>query len=240
VTASEFAENPVIAAANEKLQRGASYLSSIPLNVWRNLIMLVAAIWMCHSLASLFWTVFPTPDIPEPKNIAAPPPQASASSSSNVNVDIAALQALNLFGEVGEITSKPEEVPQGGNDIISAEETRLNIKLQGVIASSDPKHARAIIDDNKEQLLLRIDEELPRNKGVKLARVMDKKVILDNNGRYEALTLYDEKQLKGNRSASNQHRVPNRSSSNSQARRADSAPKRTTEVCYLRRFGRVA
>lgn len=194
MTVSEFTENPLYQSVIEKLQRAVAYLASLPLVWWRNLLIVFALLWCCHSFATLFWLVFPSPELPQPERLAAPPASGGGGSSTAVNVDVAALQAQNLFGELGETRSDiagDQQTAALGDDV-DAQETRLSIKLHGVVASFDPEYARAIIEDGKEQFLVRINEELPGNKGVKLARVMESKVILDNRGKYESLSLYND------------------------------------------------
>ncbi|MBX2858382.1 MAG: type II secretion system protein GspC [Cellvibrionaceae bacterium] len=193
MTVSEFTENPIYQSVSEKMRRFAAYLASLPLAWWRNLLIVFALIWACRSLAALFWLVFPSVELPQPERLAAPPALGTGAANT-VSVDIAALQTQNLFGELGETRSDIEEEQQTaaiGDDVV-AQETRLSIKLHGVVASFDPQYARAIIEDGKDQFLVRINDELPGNKGVKLARVMDSKVILDNRGKYESLSLYND------------------------------------------------
>lgn len=207
---TQFANKPLLVTANQFWQRSYAYLRTLPLDVWRNSVLFLAALWICHSLASLFWLVFPVPDIPQPPRFAAPVPQSTASASSGVKVDVAKLQEVSLFGKAGEVPvelQQTTEVPALDVDEANAATTKLNLELHGVIASSDPNEARAIIEDGNQQGLYRIGEELPRNRGVKLVKVLEERVILDNNGTPESLWLYSEEDFKKSAGNRSRHRV---------------------------------
>lgn len=199
--ATSFADNPLLYKANHYGAHAVTYMRSLPLDFWRNGVFYLAVFWIVHSLAGLFWLVFPVPTPPQPSRLAAPVAVESSSPGTTVQVDVAEIQSLKLFGDAANapaVEPVSEEQPVAAAEGIEDEAatTRLSLKLHGVIASSDQDQARAIIDNGSEQGLYRIGEELPKNPGVKLAKVLEERVILDNKGKYESLWLYSEEDFK--------------------------------------------
>lgn len=181
------ADTPFVANVSHELARAGAHLKKVPLNVWRFGFIALALVWICFSLARLFWFLMPSPDIPAPPVVAVQP--ESTGTSSGRSVDIAGLQALGLFGDFNaEAAAQAEESSDEPRPI-----TSLNLELQGVIASSDPMDSWAIIGKSAgEQKLYKIDDEIEDMRGVKVAEVLDLKVVLNNNGRLEDLWLYGE------------------------------------------------
>src|SRR5690606_3683673 len=73
-----------------------------------------------------------------------------------------------------------------------AVDTKLNLVLRGVVASSDENSARAIIADARAQAIYSPGDDIEGQQGVKLAKVLPLRVILDNRGQYESLWLYKD------------------------------------------------
>lgn len=166
-------------------------VSRVPVNIWRNIILFVLLVWVCHSLASLFWQVIPSPELPKPAVVAAPV-KASVGATSTVAIDVDALVDLKLFGDaveqlVDNSAPSPEVVDDNVDDI---EDTDLNIKLHAVVSSSDQSAARAIIANGSAQELYRVDDEIMN--GVTLTKVLSDRVIISNRGKQQALWLYTE------------------------------------------------
>jgi len=83
--------------------------------------------------------------------------------------------------------------PDGGADIArGARETRLALTLHGIIASSDPARARAIIQHSGGTDLYATGEALPVAGRVVLVKILERQLVLQNAGVYELLTLFDE------------------------------------------------
>lgn len=188
MTAERLTEHPLYLAAGSQIQRLWGKLREVPPIRWRQLCILLLVLWICHSIADLFWLVIPEPSLPEPPLVAQPSVENTVSGGTSV--DIASLQALKLFGDAAEAEVQPtEEVkPQGIEE--EAVDTRLSLKLQGIVASNDERDGWAIIADGSQQDLYKVGDELPQGNKVTLAKVLDLRVILDNNGRYESLWLY--------------------------------------------------
>lgn len=204
MTVRQFADSPFLASAGDKLERLYQYLRQLPLGVWRNLVIVLSLFWICHSLATLFWVVAPVPDVPQPSSFAQP--LTEDSSASGVNIDLAGIQGLKLFGdaagEAAVVEAPSEQVALPGIED-QAVTTSLNLKLQGLISSTNQDEARAVIADGNSQALYSIGEKLPQGNNVKLAKILPQRVILDNNGRYESLWLYSEEDFKGSAAYAN-------------------------------------
>lgn len=194
VVASGIAQNTL-----HRLEHIVGKSRQIPTRAWRRACLAVLALWLCYSLSQLFWVLMPEPDIPEPP-LTLPSNTAFADqplSSAGERVDIEALKQLSLFG-VGAVEEQPIVAKLPGIEQ-EAVETSLRLVLHGAVPSSDPQQAKAIIGDGGKQMGFRPGEELSLGpRGVKLAKVLVDRVILDNNGRYETLWLYDKQQAGSN------------------------------------------
>lgn len=164
----------------------------------RRLLLVILSIWIILALVRLVWALLPQPELaPLPANIVNP--VTSAGTAQQVaSVDISKMVAWHLFGEVGavdEVVAEPEIAPAGGDrDGIEegARETRLDLTLRGVVASTGDGLGHAIIEYRSQQDVYAVEDQLPVSGKVLLAKVMPRQVVLDNGGNYELLTLFEE------------------------------------------------
>ena len=111
------------------------------------------------------------------------------------------MKAWHLFGEVGaepspQVEPEPVAAVTGREGIEKgAKETRLDLKLRGVVASTIEGLGYAIIEYKNQQAIYAVDDKLPVPGQVLLAKVMSGQVVLDNGGAYELLELFDESPL---------------------------------------------
>ena len=212
MSVTSIAENPHVALASEKLRDLASRVSALPVSYWRNALFVIAALWLCHSLSSAVWLLIGSPDLPLPDKTAAP--VVASSQSGGKTVSFADVQGLSeIFGEASDVPAPvvtPEPVQ---SDMDNLSTTRLNLKLQGVIASNDPTKGGAIIEEGSDQSFYSVGDELKKNRGVKLVGVMEQRVVIDNKGKRENLWLYSEEDFKksqsvSSRSSSSRKKVP--------------------------------
>jgi len=175
---------------------GTERLKRLPLSFWRNALFAIALIWITYSLARLFWLVLPAPELAAPSAFAVPTQSRSAQVQTH-NVDLVAMQSRQIFGEGVAAESEPE--PQQTQVEDDVEKTRLNLKLVGLLSSSDNKYSSATIANGSNQAIYQVNEKLPVGNNVKLAKVLSDRVILNNNGNYEALWLYSEADFNVNR-----------------------------------------
>lgn len=167
----------------------------------RQLLLALLLLWLLLSLARLVWSLLPAEDelaeVPAVINPVVP----TGPRESAVDVDIDQLRAWHLFGEAGqEVQQLPQEVPSAApaaRDGIEkgARETRLQLRLRGVVASTEDGLGHAIIEHRNKQEVYAVDDKLPLSGEVLLAKVMPRQVVLDNGGTYELLTLYEETEL---------------------------------------------
>lgn len=144
-----------------RLHRGAIVLA------W---VLAVLAAWW---LAQLTWQVL-TP--------AAAPVTLAAGNNMSVQtaerVDISTIQNLKLFGD--------REAPAEREAALDAPETTLNIRLVGLTASADPLRSAAIVEQGGDQQTYIIGERIANSRAT-VEGIFADRVILDNNGRREAL-----------------------------------------------------
>jgi len=205
-----LADNPLLIAANDYWQRTVVFLKRVPLIYWRNLLLFLAAFWICNSVGGLFWWLVPASTPLQPARLAVPVKEEV--TVSRADIDISVLQELKLFGDGGTAPVLDVAESQLAPALDGLEEgaatTRLSLQLNGIISSTDPQSARAIIADGNDQQLYRIGEEIAKAQGVKLAKVLEERVILDNNGSYESLWLYSEADFKQSQNNRNRYTVP--------------------------------
>ncbi len=138
----------------------------------------VAVVLLARSAAELTWRLVPTPEVSAGTPVQKLQP-ASQSAAARPGTRIA---EMHLFGEVKQVTAKAEPAP------VTAPETRLNLTLRGVIASDNPKKARAIITDgNRLEKFYRPGDEVTG--GAQLETIHPDRVILQRGGRFETLSL---------------------------------------------------
>ena len=82
---------------------------------------------------------------------------------------------------------KPREGIENG-----ARETSLALTLTGIVASTADGLGSAMIEARKKQELYSVGDDLPANGKVTLAKILPKQVVIDNNGTYELITLFDD------------------------------------------------
>jgi general secretion pathway protein C len=146
------------------------------------LLLLIAL--LAQSLAQLTWQVLPT----QPQKALVAPRSATpgaAKTGQSRDADIRRIAQWHLFGDVTKVTPKPVA------EVTEAPDTRLNLKLLGLLASSDPQAARAIIADGKGvEEAYAVGQNLPGN--AVLREIYADRVILEYRGRLEALRLPKE------------------------------------------------
>lgn len=184
------------------LKRVVDLLRQLPLSAWKNLVTLLLVIWLAYTLAKLAWLLLSAGASVEPVDVTQPLPinatLTERSGAFTSSIDVAGLKQLDLFG--GAMGGEAVDAPPAPTLEDSAIETRLQLLLNGIIDSSEQSGARAIISDGEQQALYAPGEVLPLGSNVKLVRVLDDRVILDNEGRYESLWLYIDEPI-SNRAA---------------------------------------
>lgn len=164
----------------------------------------VFAIWGVLALSQLIWALLPAGDVPLPADAAIinPASLATATTRGDDPVNIGQVQSWHLFGEAGAVDPaaqlpEVETAEASARDGIEkgARETRLALKLRGVVASSEDGLGYAVIEHKSKQDIYAVEDKLPVSGRVTLAKVMPRQVVLDNGGTYELLELFDDSSL---------------------------------------------
>ncbi len=147
-------------------------------------VALLFAVLLGIALAQLLWSLIPLPQTaawhPAPAPVAAP----AAGGPRSATVDVATIQSANLFGQYN-----PEPTAdESGNAPI----TSLNLKLLGILASSDnERYSRALIE-------VAAGDERPFGvgaqviQGATLQAILPDRVVLARSGKLETLLLERE------------------------------------------------
>jgi general secretion pathway protein C len=167
-------------------------------------LLALLSLWAVLALARLAWVFVPVEDaeLATDLQVINPVSTAGVGSADAAPVDIQRMMDWHLFGEAGAEPVETPAVPEqtaasGARDGIEngARETRLDLKLQGIVASSEDGLGHAIIEHKKRQSVYAVDDKLPVKGEVVLAKVMPQQVVLDNGGKYELLKLFEKTKL---------------------------------------------
>ena len=175
-----------------QLRRFVALLNQVSLQRWQWLVVLLLVIWLSHSLARLFWLVTPSPVIP-PATLSVVTTDARAPGASSPSVNINQITDLAPFGDTAQEVAAPVEAQastQGIED--DAADTQLNLTLRGVLGSNREQAGRAIIVAGDRPDVYAVGDTLPVGNNVTLAKVLDGRVIINNNGNFESLWLFKD------------------------------------------------
>jgi general secretion pathway protein C len=163
-------------------------------------VIAFALVWIVFSITQVIWSLVPVQTVTMPDNLVVLNPAESPPLGTQVqSVDLDKVLSWNLLGTVGE-TSVPiiiEEIDVESRQGIEegARETRLDLKLRGIISSADDGLGHAIIEYKLKQQVYAVEDKLPISGRVILAKVMPDRVVIDNRGTYELLILYEDSAL---------------------------------------------
>ena len=165
----------------------------------------LAALWLISALANLVWSLLPAPETPATPATIVNPLQGAVQGGQRPAIKINELVNWNLFGTpdmkipAADSAAAQSSAARPAGELAGIEdgagETRLSLRLQGVIASGVPQAARAIIEHQKTQQQYALGDKLPVSGQVKLVKIMADRVVLDNGGKYELLLLFDKESL---------------------------------------------
>lgn len=140
------------------------------------ILLTVAAAWQA---AILTWTVVETvslqPSLPPAKSLS------NGDTAANATESMDRIAALHLFG-TAEVST--DTLAAAAAD---APETRLNLKLRGVLAATESELSRAIISSGSEDKVYPVGATVPG--GATLEAVLADRVLLRRDGRLETLRL---------------------------------------------------
>ena len=169
----------------------------------QKVLMAVLILWAVNSLANALWALVPGSPISVSQSVVInPPPSSNAASAGSETIDVSSILGMSVFGaaepsEVQDLApvnavAAPREGIENG-----ARETSLALTLTGIVASTADGLGSAMIEARKKQELYSVGDDLPANGKVTLAKILPKQVVIDNNGTYELITLFDDNGIVG-------------------------------------------
>lgn len=152
------------------------------------LVLLIA-----YTLAQLLWTLWPstTPTaIPNfPTNTLAP---AASQTANAQTIDVQSTLRSGIFGQYTRTATTPVASKPTVADN-NAPTTKLSLKLTGVIVLQPEEDSRAFIGSTTKQEIYAVGDALKNMRGVSLENIYHDRVILNHNGRLEALYIQKPK-----------------------------------------------
>lgn len=167
----------------------------------QTVILLLLSVWITASIASLLWSLWSGPSAPEKSTVIINPPGQIQQAEQTASVNLESMLGLGLFGDpvVSNDDVAVQTVEKTERDGIEqgARETRLDLILVGTLVTSSDGLGTAVIESKKDQMTYAVGDTLPVGTDVTLAKVLPKQVVLDNAGKFELLTLFEENPLAG-------------------------------------------
>ena len=166
-------------------------------------LIAVIVLWAVNSTANALWALIPSSPVEVSKSVVInPPPSSNAASAGSETMDVSSILGMSVFGaaehsEVQDLApvnavATPREGIENG-----ARETSLALTVTGIVASTTDGLGSAMIEERKKQELYSVGDDLPANGKVTLAKILPKQVVIDNNGTYELITLFDDNGIVG-------------------------------------------
>ncbi|WP_159581396.1 type II secretion system protein GspC [Alteromonas sp. KUL106] len=144
------------------------------------IVVVLLSLYLIAFAAKLVWQIIPEPQLSATPTVSRAPVVSSTSGKNGVN--ITKIQQLNLFGNAA---AKPAEPVA---EVTDAPETRLNLTLTGVVASSEQEAGTAIIENRGSQAVYGLGEKIEGTNAT-LQKVYNDRVIIKNGVRNETLML---------------------------------------------------
>ncbi|MBL4900822.1 MAG: type II secretion system protein GspC [Colwellia sp.] len=152
-------------------------LAKLPQQKIAQTISFLLLVYIAFLAAKITWLLVPQKPITSNLTVGV-----KQSSSTGQNVNLSALQALNLFGQYD------EQVQEVTKQITEAPETRLKLTLSGLVASDKADTAAAVIEHQGKQETYGIGDVIIGTRA-SLEQVLIDRVIIKQLGRLETLML---------------------------------------------------
>jgi general secretion pathway protein C len=144
----------------------------------KSLLLLLLTIYILFALANMFWQFVPAPASPKiPMQISQQQAQPNVTANN-----VQDLIAVNIFGKAKAAAAQPVSA------VTNAPETKLNLTLTGVVASTTEDDGAAVIANRNNQSTYGIGEKIEGTQAT-LSRVFADRVIISNRGAKETLML---------------------------------------------------
>jgi len=147
--------------------------------VLANLLLLLLALWLGGTMAGLTWALLWQERV-------VPPPVAAGGNAGAGRMVSYPLAGYTFFGQPKAATEVTEAARR------AAPETRLRLRLEGVLIGPRPEVSGAIVaGSNGETAYYRIGDQLPGD--AELAEVEPERILIRRGGRYESLTFEESR-----------------------------------------------
>ena len=154
-------------------------LDKLPQKKITQVIIVLLIGYIAYVLAQITWLLAPQPQIKSSLPVAV---HSMASSSKTIN--LSGIKALNLFGQYQAVAdNKPKTI-----QVQDAPETRLNLKLSGVVATQNENTAAAIIENSGRQETYGIGDQITGTRA-SIDQILPDRVLIKQSGRLETLML---------------------------------------------------
>ena len=186
----------MMASAEIRLRRIWQRLARDPVALKRvqDALIILLVLWSLLSASQLLWIPWRGSAIESVPALALNPPQPSAQVAL-VAVDTSAVMGSGVFGGIPDeldaslVTNERSDNRDGIER--NAAETRLPLSLTGIVASIEDGLGSAVIRASGAEQVYAVGDGLPAPGQVTLAKIMPHSIVIDNNGTYELLTLYE-------------------------------------------------
>ena len=157
-------------------------------------LIVLLVLWSLSSVSQLIWIPFRANPIDAAPALALNPPKPAVGQQTAV-IDASGVLGLGLFGGLPEALADADSaaLTEASRDGIeqNAQETRLALALTGIVASTEDGIGSAVIKSGATEKVYSVGDALPASGQVVLAKVMPQQVVIDNNGTYELMKLYE-------------------------------------------------
>ena len=157
-------------------------------------LIVLLVLWSLSSVSQLIWIPFRANPIDAAPALALNPPKPAGGQQTAV-IDASGVLGLGLFGGLPEALADADSaaLTEASRDGIeqNAQETRLALTLTGIVASTEDGSGSAVIKSGAAEQVYAVGDALPASGQVVLAKVMPQQVVIDNNGTYELMKLYE-------------------------------------------------
>jgi general secretion pathway protein C len=186
----------MMASAEMRLRRIWQRLARDPVALKRvqDALIILLVLWSLLSASQLLWIPWRGSAIESVPALALNPPQPSTQVAL-VAVDTSAVMGSGVFGGIPDeldaslVTNERSDNRDGIER--NAAETRLPLSLTGIVASIEDGLGSAVIRASGAEQVYAVGDGLPAPGQVTLAKIMPHSIVIDNNGTYELLTLYE-------------------------------------------------
>lgn len=146
------------------------------------LMLALLLIYIAYVSAQMTWLVLPQAQPSHNTSVNLNSKNVNTNKENNA-IDVAKIQALNLFGQFNDNVDTSAEI-----EMVNVPQTRLNVTLSGLVASDEKSIAAAVIENQGKQETYGIGDIIIGTRA-NLEQVLMDRVIIKHSGRLETLML---------------------------------------------------